>query len=297
MEERVAIVMITHNRRDEALAAVTKLRRLPEAPAVVVVDNGSADGTVAALHRRFPDVRVIALEDNQGAAGRTVGVRAISTPYVAFADDDSWWEPGSLTRAADVLDANPRVAVVNARITTQPAGQLDPICTELADSPLPRPPGLPGPALASFLAGASVLRRDTFLQAGGFEPRFLIGGEEELLATYLLEAGYHLTYVDDVVVHHHASRSRDVHLRRRQGIRNTLWFTWLRRPLPAAVRRTARLLASLPRDRVSAAAVVEAVRGLPWVWRRRAPVRPSVEAQLRLLEVPQLRSRARRYVS
>lgn len=297
MESRVGVVMITHNRRDEALAAVQRLCALPERPPVVVVDNGSSDGTAAAVRAAFDDVTVLALPDNRGAAGRTPGVRALGTPYVAFADDDTWWEPGALTRAADLLAAHPQLAVVNARIVVEPGGHPDPICDELADSPLPRPAWLPGPALGSFLAGASVVRREPFLAAGGFEPRFLIGGEEELLATHLLEAGHWLAYVEELSVHHCASRTRDPHLRRRQGIRNTLWFTWLRRPLPAALRRTVRLLPTLPRDRVTAAALVEAVAGLGWVLRARAPVPPEVEAQLRLLEQAQLRSRARRYVS
>jgi hypothetical protein len=37
--------------------------------------------------------------------GRTLGVRAATTPYVAFSDDDSWWEPGALQSAADLRNA------------------------------------------------------------------------------------------------------------------------------------------------------------------------------------------------
>jgi N-acetylglucosaminyl-diphospho-decaprenol L-rhamnosyltransferase len=76
-----------------------------------------------------------------------------------------------------------------------------------------------------------------------------------------------------------------------------LWFTWLRRPLPTAGRRTARLLGQLPRDRVSAAGVLDAVRGMPWVLRERSVVPAHVEDGYRALEDMQSRSRARQYVS
>ena len=292
----MGVVMITYQRREEALASVARLAELPERPPVVVVDNGSTDGTAAAIRSRFPQVRVVALGVNLGAVGRNVGVRMLGTPYVAFCDDDTWWEPGSLDRAAGVLDACPRVAVLNARIVVEPGGRDDPIVAELQDSPVPGPPWLPGPALGSFLAGASVVRRDAFVAAGGFSPRLWLGGEEELLATDLISAGWEICYRDDVVVHHQASRLRDATLRRRHGVRNTLWFTWLRRPLAPALRRTAFLARTVPHDRVSALGAWDAVRGVPWLIRQRRPRPAGVEARLEPLDAAQRASTARRYV-
>jgi GT2 family glycosyltransferase len=288
--------VITYQRRPEALAAVARLVDLPERPPIVLVDNGSADGTADAVRARFPQVDVLALDRNAGAVGRNLGVERLRTPYVAFCDDDTWWEPGSLTRAADVLDACPRLAVLNARIVVEPGGQDDPIVAELRDSPVPGPDWLPGPALGSFLAGASVVRRDAFRAVGGFSSRLWLGGEEELLATDLLTAGWEICYHADLVVHHAASPVRDRTRRRRDGLRNTLWFTWLRRPIGPALRRTAFLAASAPRDRISALAWWDALRGLPWVvtHRRRRP--PAVETRLAPLDAAQRASKARRYV-
>src|SRR3954463_11505602 len=126
-DPRVAVVVITHQRRDELLLAVARLLALPERPHVVVVDNGSTDGTSAAVRERFPEVELIASPDNLGAVGRNVGVARLDTPFVAFCDDDTWWEPGSLRRAADLLAAHPRLAVVTARILVEPGGREDPI--------------------------------------------------------------------------------------------------------------------------------------------------------------------------
>lgn len=296
-DERVGVVVITRERRDEAVACLDRLATLPELPQVVLVDNGSSDGTVAAANRAHPEVDVVALDRNLGAAGRNVGAARLDTPYVAFCDDDTWWEPGALRLAADALDAHARLAVVQARIVVEPGGADDPVVAELRDSPVPAPSWLPGPALGSFLAGASVVRRSAFTACGGFSERLLFAGEEELLAVDLLVAGWELCYLEDLVVHHRASAARDPHRRRRDGLRNTLWFTWLRQPTPIATRRTAFLARTVPRDRVSLAAFGDAVRGLGWVLVERRVMPAELADRLAGLYRAQSRSSARRYVS
>jgi GT2 family glycosyltransferase len=179
----------------------------------------------------------------------------------------------------------------------EPGGREDPIVPELRDSPVRGAPWLPGPALGSFLAGASVLRREAFTEVGGFCERLWLGGEEELMAGDLAACGWELCYLPALTVHHQASRARDPHLRRRHGIRNTLWTTWLRRPLRPALRRTLHLLRTVPRDRVSALGLLEAVRGLPWVLRERRVLPAHAEARFAALDDAQRRSTARRYVS
>jgi len=296
-DPRVAVVVITHQRRDELLGALTRLRALPEQPHVVVVDNGSTDGTADAVRERFPEVELVASPENLGAIGRNVGVARLDTPFVAFCDDDTWWDPGSLSLAADTLERFPRLAVVTARIVVEPAGREDPIVAELRDSPVRGAGWLPGPALGSFLAGASVVRREAFLAVGGFSERLWLGGEEELMAGDLAAAGWELCYLPGLTVHHQASRARDAHKRRRDGIRNTLWTTWLRRPLRPALRRTVHLLRTLPRDRITAEGLLAAVRGVPWLVRERRVLPPHAEARFAALDEVQRRSTARRYVS
>ncbi|GAA4398500.1 glycosyltransferase [Actinomadura verrucosospora] len=294
---RFTVVVITRDRRRSLLATLAAARALTERAPVIVVDNASRDGSAAAVAERFPEATLIRSPRNLGAVARNLAVDHVRTPYVAFWDDDTWWDPDAPSRAAGLLDAHPRLAVVTGRILVEPGGREDPIVPELRHSPVPGPPWLPGPALGSFLAGASMVRAEAFREAGGFSPRLWLGGEEELLSADLMALGWQLCFAEDVVVHHEPSRVREAHLRRRHGIRNTLWFTWLRRPLPVAVRRTAVLLRTLPRDRVTAAALAEAAAGLAWVARERRVLPPDVEDRLRRLEAAQRASRARRYVS
>lgn len=295
-DSRMTVVVITRNRRGELDRTLTRLAALPERPPVIVVDNGSTDGTAAAVHRHHPGAQLIVAQRNLGAVARNLAVRQVTTRYVAFCDDDTWWEPGALALAADALDGNPDVAGIMARIVVQPAGTDDPIVPELEQSPLPGRAGLPGPVLMSVMAGASVLRCTAFREVGGFSPRLFLGGEEELLVADLIARGYLLCYLSSAVLHHQASTLRDPTRRRCLGIRNTLWFTWLRRPPGAALRRTAELAGSVPRDLASARAFGAALAGLPWVLRERQPLPPRVEAWLRLLDEPRRQSAARRYV-
>lgn len=295
-DDRTTVVVITHNRRRELLHTLDRLAALPEAPPVVVTDNGSTDGTAAAVARHHPAVTLLRPGRNLGAVGRNLAVARVRTPYVAFCDDDTWWEPGSLAAGADLLDTRPALAGVTARILVEPGGREDPIVTELRNSPLSGPAWLPGPALGSFLAAATVLRVDAFRAAGGFSPRLWLGGEEELLAVDLATAGWWLAYAEELTVHHAPSQARDATLRRVHGLRNTLWFCWLRRPWRPALRRSWHLARTVPRDAASLRAFGLAAAGLPWVLRERRVVPPAVEARLRLLEEAQRRSTARRYV-
>jgi hypothetical protein len=141
-----------------------------------------------------------------------------------------------------------------------------------------------------------VLRTEAFRAGGGFHPGLWLGGEEELLACDLLRQGWWLAYAEELTVHHHASRLRDSTGRRVLGIRNTLWFTWLRRPLLPALRRTGPLLRTVPRDAASVRAFAHATAGLPWVLRQRDPVPPDLERRLAALERARRTSPARRYV-
>ena len=282
----IGIVMMTRNRRARALATLDRLALLPERPPIVVVDNGSSDGTPAAILRRHPRVRLLRLDRNAGAAARTLGVRALRTPFTAFSDDDSWWEPGALERATGVFAARPSLALLQARILVGGEARLDPTCAAMRRSTVPAGPGLPGPAVLGFVACGAVVRSNAFLHAGGFHPRLGIGGEEELLALDLAAHGWELAYVDSVVAHHHPDGADGRPGRSERLLRNALWTAWLRRRLPGALARTAALAASAAREH-RLTALTEAARGLPWILRERRPLPRRLERIAKGLTLPE----------
>src|SRR4051812_4960239 len=215
-------------------------RTLPrhEAP-VILVDNGSGDGTPDLVRRHFPHIDVLELGSNHGSVARNLGVRRARTPYVAFADDDSWWATGALSRAADLLDVHPRLAVLAARMLVGVDERPDPICAMMADSPLGQAADLPGPSVLGFLACGAVVRREAYLAAGGFDDVVFFMGEEERLALDLAALGWGLAYVDRVVAHHHPSPVRDPEAQRARAERNHLLTNVMRRPWPVVLRAAA----------------------------------------------------------
>jgi GT2 family glycosyltransferase len=280
---RISVVILTHNRAPEVLNTIRHMSALPERPRLVVVDNASSDGTAEQIGAQFPSVAVIRLAKNIGAAARNAGVHSVETPYVAFCDDDTMWAPGSLAKACRLLDEWPGIAALTAHVLVGPEQRDDSACAMMDASPLPST-GLPGKAVLGFLAGACVFRRRTFLAMGGYEPRFLIGGEEALLAIDLVARGHVVVYTKELRVHHYPSARRNMTQRQRHSVRNALWVAWLRRPFLSAVGCTLDILARADGPRSALAGLLDAGRELCWVLRKRQVIPPRVEALCALLE-------------
>lgn len=278
----VSVVIASRDRCRTLMRTLAHHAALPEHPRVVVVDDASSDGTARRVAREASWAHLIVLPRSAGAAARTAGVRAAPTPYVAFSDDDSWWAPGALTSAAAVLDRDPRIAVVCARVLVGPERREDPICRALAASPLPAGPL--GPSVMGFLACGAVVRREAYLAVGGFEERLGVGGEEELLAVDLVAAGWSLVYRDDVVAFHHPPARDDAGARRRRQARNALWCAWLRRPAARATAMTVAMARRAVTDRSARGGLVDAVRHGRWVVSRRRVVDPLTERSLAAVE-------------
>lgn len=274
--ELVTTVVMTRNRRDQLLASLPRHR----AP-LIVVDNGSTDGSLEAIGASRPDAQVISPGRNLGACARNLGVEQARTPYVAFADDDSWWASGAMERAVQVLSAHPDIAVLVASVLVGPEERPDPINAMLTDSPLPDRPGLPGRPVLGFLACAAVVRRDAFLAAGGFDDVVFFFGEETRLALDLATRGWALQHLPELVVHHHPAPGRaDNAGKPLLADRNDLLTAVMRRPWRVVGGAALTLLRSPDRW----PALVAAARRTPRALRRRTRLPDHVEAQLRLLE-------------
>jgi GT2 family glycosyltransferase len=276
--------VMTRNRCSSLARTLLLLQALPERPPIIVVDNGSDDGTSAFVEREFSEAKVIRLERNAGPAARTVGVEAAETPYIAFADDDSWWRPGALRVAEEIFARHPVVGLVAARTLVGQKRLDDPINEAMRESPLDRDPSLPGPSVLGFLACASLVRRSAFLEVGGFRETAM-GFEETALAVELARCGWALVYVDAVLAEHHPASGRDERARRRTHYSNAVLFAWRRRPLRVALARTLGVLRRGLTDAAALQALLCAGRQAPRVRGERAVVSEDVEASLRRLNL------------
>lgn len=280
----LGLVIVTRNRVDSLLTTLGHLTVLEEPFPILVVDNGSTDGTSDAVRAMFPQVSVITLRRDMGSAARNLGAELLARPYVAFADDDSWWAVGSLSRAVELFDAHPKLGLIMSRILVGPEERLDPTCELMGSSPLPRCEDLPGIPILGFVACGAIVRVSAFLGAGGFNSRFGFSGEEALLAMDLASGGWGLSYVGSVVSHHHPSKQRNVKARLTIGVRDHLWTTWLRRAPRKVILTTLQAMQLARTDRVSRAGLIQALGGVMWALRHRRAIPAELERQLEVLE-------------
>jgi GT2 family glycosyltransferase len=281
--ERLSIVIITYNRPGELLRTLKQMHALPEQPPIIVVDNASNQDVSRLVQYHFPKVKTLRLTNNLGAAARNLGVQRARTPYIAFCDDDTWWQADALRQAVDLLDAYPHVAVLSAKILIGDTERKDPACLEMEHSPL-NSDHLPGRAVLGYFAGACVFRRDAFLDAGGYEPNLFIGGEEALLALDLATRGWLLLYAPQLIVHHYPSLQRDVGSRQKLLARNAIWIAWMRLPWDSALKQTLRILYTAYRQDILPVTAVNVLRGLPWVMRHRRVIPIEVESMYRRIQ-------------
>ncbi len=265
------------------MEAVERALDLPECWPIVVVDDASGDATTDVLRRRFGGaIRVIRLDRNAGAAARNVGVSAATTPLVAFVDDDSWWEPGALSRAADVFERHASVALVAAHVVVEPGGRSDAVNELMATSPLE--PTAAGPSVLGFLACAAVVRREAFVDVGGFDPLLHIGGEEALLAIDLRSAGWTLTYRNDVRIGHAPTVSDDGRAGRSvRQLRNETLVAVMRRRPDVVVDELVALARLALHDAEARSALGGVLRRLPSALSARRAVSEQIEHELDLL--------------
>ncbi|MDB5801055.1 MAG: glycosyl transferase family 2 [Rhodocyclales bacterium] len=289
-ENRVGIVVLTYNRREEVLSTLVALTQMTGRAAIVVADNGSRDGTSDAVAENFPDVEIARLSQNLGAAGRNAGVARLTTPYVAFSDDDTIWEPGSLSAAADILDRHADIAVISAHVLIGAERRDDPACRPMANSPLDSD-GVPGKALLGFMAGACVMRVAAFREVGGYMPELFIGGEEAPMALDLLSLGWKIVYCPQVVTRHLPSPQRDVPQRRWLLLRNAVWTACLRLPWRLAMKEIVVLLPAMFSQRAVLKICGETLRKSGWLIRQRHVVPANVQAMWQQIHVAPERRR------
>jgi GT2 family glycosyltransferase len=96
----VSAVVINYNGGDRTIRCLEALSRQTTPPErIVVVDNGSADGSRERIRTRLPHVDVIEVGENRGlAAARNIGLEAVSSDFVLLADSDVYLEPDTLGR-------------------------------------------------------------------------------------------------------------------------------------------------------------------------------------------------------
>lgn len=230
----VSVVIVTYRNEADIGGCLTAVRRTaPVAPAdVIVVDNASGDGTVAAA-RAVPGVSVLEQPGNSGfAAGCAAGAAAASGDWLLFLNPDTVIAPDAIAALVDCARQHPSAGIIGGRFvhadgTSDPRscwGRPSPwsaLCFALGltsllpgnrvfdpESPPPWSGDLAADRAVPVISGAFMLvSRELWDRLGGFDPVFFLYGEDADFCLRAAAAGYRPMVTGRAVCQHAGGRS------------------------------------------------------------------------------------------
>ena len=215
----VSVIVVNWNTKDlleDCLASVeTHLAQTPHE--IIVVDNGSTDGSADLLASRFPQARLIANEKNLGfGRANNQGMEVARGDLLLLLNSDARLPDGSICALAERLRQRPEVGVAGPRLEDA-SGKLQPSAYRFGSIPLMLVEELglykllPRERAASLLLGGywshdaerrvdwvvgacMLVRAEVFRATGGFDPSIFLYGEEEEWCGRIAEAGWRILY-------------------------------------------------------------------------------------------------------
>jgi GT2 family glycosyltransferase len=273
----VSVVFLAYNRREPLLVSLRQTLVQSGYPRarleVIVVDNGSSDGTAEAVAREYPEVRLIRNSHNSGAPGWNRGFSVAGGDYVLIVDDDAYLRAGGLERA--VLTA----AAEHADLVSFS------VVSSFDNSRRFNDDWQTG--LLSYWGCAALISAPALRALGGYDPNIFIWANEAELTMRLLDHGFRHLYLPDVHAVH--MKERIVEFEPRRYLVNARHHGYIAGKLMcpldglAAVCNIAQQAAvdALRQDTVAIGAVKEVFAGFSQGLRQRRPVRPAVSAAYR----------------
>lgn len=223
----LSVVIINWNSREDTLACLDSLLgQVPEGTQVILVDNGSEDGSEAAVRGRFPSVQVYQSRENLGfAEGANRGIERAAGEWVFVLNNDTTLEPDCMPRLLRAADEAPpgvgmlqpwlvfadRPNVVNSRgVQLARLGQAHDLGYNS-----PRPDAPSTEEVFCVTGGAGLYRRDMLdalrLSSGFFDRTFFMYFEDVDLGWRARLAGWSALSVGDAAVRHGFQASSQRH--------------------------------------------------------------------------------------
>jgi len=220
---KVAIIVLTWNQRDltlDCLASLVELDYPIDWLEIIVVDNGSADGTAQAIRERYPQVTVLENGQNLGfAEGNNVGIRHAlqgQAEYISLLNNDTVLDPAMLKELLAVMEADRTVGIVGPKMLYY--DQPDTIwcagnridwrtgATSRLQSEQPDSASESEPQQVDFITACAIcLRRQVIEQIGLLDPRFFIYYEETDWCIRARAAGWRILYMPRARLWHKVS--------------------------------------------------------------------------------------------
>ena len=296
----VAVVVVSYNAGEDLARCVASLRAQTLAPRrVIVVDNGSEDGSLDRLGARPRGLEVLRIGRNAGfAAATNRGVeRSGDCDWVATLNPDAFPEPGWLEALLRAARDRPEFALLASRqLMARDPSRLDGAGDAYAVSGLAwrrlfaqpaRDVALRSEEVFGPCAAAALYRREALVEAGALDESFFCYFEDVDVAFRMRLLGHRCLYVPEAVVHHVGSAvaGRHSEFSLYHGHRNLVWTWWKNMPgallpayLPHHLALNALTLVHFAGRGLGPAllrAKRDALRGLPAVLRRRRLVQAA----------------------
>jgi GT2 family glycosyltransferase len=202
----ISVLIVTWNRRNDVLETIRSIyEQAYRNFEIIVVDNGSTDGTVEAVRRAYPEVRLIALDRNTGSAvRRNAGIVNARGEIVFCLDSDATPGHNTMSNLVRRFQADPKLGVINSKIVNAYTREIDRIAgwvyTEKAKAAQDKE------FLSySFSEGGCAIRKDVFDKVGLFNEMLVFGGEGLDYSMRVWDAGYKILYYPEAIVYHRVS--------------------------------------------------------------------------------------------
>ena len=212
---RVSVVVCAYNAErtiDECLASLSRLH-YPDYE-VIVVDDGSTDGTLA-IAERWGYCRVLS-GPNQGlSAARNLGAEAADGEIVAYTDSDCVADPDWLTYLVAKMEAGGLAACGGPNF---PPPEEDLVAAAVAVSPGGPTHVLISDEVAEHIAGCNMaFRREALRRLGGFDPIYRAAGDDVDICWRFQDAGYVIGFSAAAIVWHYRRNTVRAYLRQQRG--------------------------------------------------------------------------------
>ena len=184
----VSVIIVNWNAGPALVACLTSCAAGAADREIILVDNASSDGSVAAARARHPGVRLVETGSNLGfAAGANRGAAAAGGEVLVFLNPDARVAPGALTALVDALVLTPGAGIAGGALRDergrwQPGwARFDPLAHLVLDTTPGRLASRfrRGPHRVDWVYGTFMaVRRDLFRQLDGFDARYFVYGED-----------------------------------------------------------------------------------------------------------------------